>query len=181
METMKMHHLNKQKSDILRRVQRALVCRLGVACVALAATASAVAADKPVRGGTLVYPVHMGETSTYDCQAGFQNLAFRLAPHYSTLVKLSVDKYPQVEPDLAQSWKVSDDGLRYEFSLHPNVKFHDGSALTSADVKATLDRLINPPEGVVSVRRAMYDDIKSIEAPNATTLVLNMKSPNSAI
>lgn len=181
METMKVHHINKKKFDTLWRVQRASLRCLGAACVALAATASAVAADKPVRGGTLVYPVHMGETSTYDCQAGFQNLAFRLAPHYSTLVKLSVDKYPQVEPDLAQSWKVSDDGLRYEFSLHPNVKFHDGSALTSADVKATLDRLINPPEGVVSVRRAMYDDIKSIEAPNATTLVLNMKSPNSAI
>ncbi len=151
------------------------------ACVALAGAASVHAADEPVRGGTLVYPVHMGEPATYDCHAGFQNLAFRVAPHYSTLVQLDAERYPQVKPDLATSWTVSPDGLRYEFALHPNVKFHDGSALTSTDVKASLQRLSNPPAGVVSVRRAMFADIASVETPDAQTVVMTLREPNPAI
>jgi peptide/nickel transport system substrate-binding protein len=51
------------------------------------------------------------------------------------------------------------------------VKFHDGSPLTSADVKATYERIANPPAGIVSVRKAWYADIGGIETPDATTVV----------
>ena len=50
--------------------------------------------------------------------------------------------------DLAESWTVAPDGLTYTFKLRKGVKFHDGTALTSADIKATYDRLRNPPQGV---------------------------------
>ena len=46
--------------------------------------------------------------------------------------------------------------MTYTFKLHPGVKFHDGTTLTSADVKATYDRLRNPPPGVVSTRKATF-------------------------
>ena len=49
--------------------------------------------------------------------------------------------------DLAKSWTVAPDGLTYTFKLHEGVKFHDGSPLTSADVKATYERIANPPAG----------------------------------
>ena len=72
----------------------------------------------------------------------------------------------KIEGDLAESWAVSPDGLAFTFKLHKGVKFHDGSPLTSADVKATYERIINPPTGVVSTRRALYEDVSAIETPD---------------
>jgi peptide/nickel transport system substrate-binding protein len=45
-----------------------------------------------------------------------------------------------VEPAIAQKWDVSADGLTYTLNLRPNVKFHDGSTVTAADVVASLQR-----------------------------------------
>src|SRR5262249_43808799 len=41
----------------------------------------------------------------------------------------------------------------YTFKLCRNVLFHDGSPLTFVDVKASYERIIHPPEGVLSVRQ----------------------------
>ncbi len=69
--------------------------------------------------------------------------------------------------------------MTYTFKLHPGVKFHDGTALTSADVKATYDRLRNPPQGVVSTRKATFGDIGTIETPDANTVIFKMKAVNA--
>jgi len=60
----------------------------------------------------------------------------------------------RIEPDVASSWSASPDGLTYTFKLRKDVKFHDGSPLTSADVRATYDRIINPSDGVLSAARS---------------------------
>src|SRR5262249_25866139 len=65
----------------------------------------------------------------------------------------------RIEPDVVSAWSASPDGLTYMFKLRQDVRFHDGSSMTSADVKASYDRIINPPEGVLSSRRALYEDI----------------------
>ena len=83
--------------------------------------------------------------------------------------------------DLAQSYTVSPDKLTYTFKLHPNVKFHDGTPCTSADVKASYDRMRNPPQGVVSTRKATFADIPSIESPDPLTVVFKLKAVNAAI
>jgi peptide/nickel transport system substrate-binding protein len=57
---------------------------------------------------------------------------------------VDVDHGNKVQPRLATKWEVSDDNLRYTFSLAPNASFHDGSPLTAKDVIWTFDRLRDP-------------------------------------
>jgi len=152
---------------------------LVVAVAALAATPFGAHAQK--RGGELKFGVS-AEPPNYDCHAN-SSFAFihPVRPHYNTLLKFDPANYPKVVGDLAQSWTVSADGLTYTFKLHTGVKFHDGSAFSSADVKATYERISNPPQGVVSLRKGAYADIASIETPDPATVVFKLKAPNSAM
>ena len=152
---------------------------LGLAALlALPATASAQA---PKKGGTLVYAIG-AETPTYDCSATdtYAGLHF-LAPFYSTLLKFDLAAYPKVMGDLAESWTVSPDKKTYTFKLRNNVTWHDGSPFSSADIKATYDRLRNPPTGVVSTRKATFADIDTIDTPDPTTVVFKLSAVNPAM
>jgi peptide/nickel transport system substrate-binding protein len=152
---------------------------LGIAALAFAAGG---AQAQPVkRGGALTFAIS-AETPQYDCHGSdtYATLHFA-APFYSTLIRFKLDKFPEVEGDLALSWTVAPDLMTYTFKLRPGVLFHDGATLTSADVKATYERLRSPPQGVVSTRQATFADIGSIETPDASTVVFKMKSVNSAM
>jgi len=154
---------------------------LAVAAFLMQSEATPAAAQAPKKGGTLAFAV-VAEPPNYDCHAN-TSFAFvhPIAPHYSTLLKFDGKSYPKLIGDLAKSWTVSADGLTYTFKLAEGVKFHDGSALTSADVKASYERIANPPAGVVSVRKAWYADIDSIATPDAATIVFKLKAPNASM
>jgi peptide/nickel transport system substrate-binding protein len=155
---------------------------LALAVVALTWFGGAAVADPAAkRGGTLEYAVD-AEPPNYDCHANF-SFAFihSVIPHYSTLLKFSTADYPKVEGDLAESWTVSPDRMTYTFRLRPNVRFHDGSKLTSADVAASFQRIIHPPPGVFSARQAEYGAISSIDVPNATTVVFHLQWPEAVM
>ena len=64
-----------------------------------------------------------------------------------SLIQLNADT-GAIEPLLAESWSVADDKVTWTFRLRPNVRFHDGATLTSADVAASLKRLIDPKSGL---------------------------------
>src|SRR5262249_6470322 len=98
-----------------------------------------------------------------------------------TLLKFDDANYPQVIGDLAESWTVSPDRLTYTFKLRPNVFFHDGSRLTSADIKASYDRIVHPPSGVISARQVDYSAISSIETPNPLTVIFRLQWPEAAM
>ena len=154
---------------------------VGAAATLAALTLTAAAEPQPKHGGVLHFAVD-AEPGNYDCHANV-SFAFMhpVAPHYSTLLKFDGANYPQVTGDLAESWSVSADKLTYTFKLRPNVLFHDGSHMTSADVKASYERIVHPPEGVVSARQVYYSSIDRIDTPDALTVVFHLRWPEAAM
>ena len=155
--------------------------KLLLVAAALAVAASPAPAQMPQRGGELKFAVS-AEPPNYDCHAN-TSFAFihPVRPHYNTLLKFDAPNYPKIIGDLAASWTVSRDGLSYTFKLREGVKFHDGSALTSADIKASYDRIRDPQGGARSVRKAAYTDIASIETPDRLTVVIKLKKANASM
>ena len=82
------------------------------------------------RGGVLNFAIS-AEAPHYDPAGSdtYATLHFA-APFYSTLLRFNLSKFPAVENDLATSYTVAPDLMTYTFKLTPNVKFHDGTALT---------------------------------------------------
>jgi peptide/nickel transport system substrate-binding protein len=149
-----------------------------VTLIGLWATPSAMAQEKPRYGGHLNVAL-AGDPPSLDMhQETTFMVQIPMAPAYNTLVEFDPHNYPEIVGDLAKSWTVSDDHLTYTFTLHEGVKFHDGSELTSADVKVSFDRIIFPPEGVVAPRRSYYEAVKSIEAPTRYTVVFRLHYPS---
>ncbi len=74
--------------------------------------------------------------------------------------------------DLAESWETPD-ALTYVFHLREGVKFHDGREVTSRDVKATIEYMMNPENK--SPKRGAFFMIGSIETPNAYTVIFHLK------
>jgi peptide/nickel transport system substrate-binding protein len=149
----------------------------------LLTTGGAVAAgDIPKRGGTLNFAV-VAEPPNTDCHATTTfAMVHPVAPQYSTLLMFTgPHDNLKIEGDLAESWEVAKDGLSYTFKLRKGVKFHDGSDFTAEDIKATYERIINPPDGVISARKAQHQDIKSIETPDPHTVVFRMARVNMSM
>ena len=141
---------------------------------------SLASAETPKRGGTLTFAVTAEAPST-DCHAITTYAAVHvLAPHYSLLLKVDPDNYPKLKPDIAERWEVSPDALTYTFKIRPNVLFHNGTPLTSKDVKATFDRIRTPPAGIVSIRKELFADIASIDAPDPATVVMKIREPDAS-
>jgi peptide/nickel transport system substrate-binding protein len=138
--------------------------------------------QQPKHGGELVFPVP-SEPPSYD---GHREETFGLihpiAPHYNTLLRVDPTDPTGTKPaaDLAESWTVAKDGLMYTFKLRSGVKFHDGSVMTSADVKASYDKIIFPPAGVGSSRKGQYRAVEVVEAPDPSTVRFRLKWPESS-
>jgi ABC-type transport system substrate-binding protein len=109
--------------------------------------------DKAKRGGTLRLAAH-GPPSMFDVYASgtIANIGAQ-APMYDLLVRQDPrDPKLPIIPSLATSWTISPDGMTYTFKLRQGVKFHDGTDFTAEDVKATFDRIVFPPQGLISLR-----------------------------
>jgi peptide/nickel transport system substrate-binding protein len=74
----------------------------------------------------------------------------------------------------------SDGGRIYAFLIRDDVRFEDGSVLTAYDVAASWNKIVDPPEGVISARRGYYSMIQSVEAPDAKIVVFRLKYATSA-
>ena len=129
----------------------------------------------PQRGGTLrtAFGVTMSHFDAH--QGGGTHV---LCHMYNNLVRNNlVDGLRTVIPDLAESWEVGEGGLSFTFHLREGVKYHDGEAFSSADVAATFNRILDPPEGIISPMRANFSFVDSVEAVDDMTVQFNLNSP----
>ncbi len=143
----------------------------------LGAAGPAVAQDRPRAGGELVFVVP-AEPPSFDAH---REETFAMlhpgAPHYNLLLRVDPTDRTGTKfvGDLAESWTSSADKRTFTFKIRQGVKFHDGSLLTSRDVKATYDHIISPPEGVVSSRKEQYRAVEAVEAPTPDTVIFRLK------
>ena len=91
---------------------------------------------------------------------------------YSRLVRLDDQMRPT--PDLAERWE-QPDPKTFVFHLRRGVKFHTGRELTSADVKYTYERILNPE--TASIAKSFFDIIDRIDTPDPATVSFTLKQP----
>ena len=154
------------------------------AIVGVAAPATA-AEQTPKRGGTLTYMIPADAPPSFDGhREGTFATLHAAAPFYSVLIRINPENPTSITDfvcDLCTEMPTpSGEGDTYTFKLRDGVKFHDGSPLTAADVKASWDHIIHPPEGVLSLRQSFYRMVDRVEAPDATTVVFHLKFATNA-
>src|SRR5437016_5611389 len=158
--------------------------RFGLAaCFAvLALLSDALAQDRPRPGGELIFLVPSELPSYVGHREGTFGVVHPLAPHYDTLLRIDpTDRTgTRVVPDLAESWTISPDGLVYMLRLRQSVRFHDGSPMTSRDVKASYDKIAFPSANLVSMRKGAYTAIEVVETPDPQTVVFRLKWPQAS-
>lgn len=81
-----------------------------------------------------------------------------------------------VEPALAESWEISEDGTVYTFTLREGVTFHDGSAMDAEDVKFSLDRA--RAEDSVNAQKALFEGIAEVTVVDPQTVEVTLSQPD---
>ncbi|QQR38365.1 ABC transporter substrate-binding protein [Devosia rhizoryzae] len=96
---------------------------------------------------------------------------------YEPLVRLDAEL--NVVPAIASSWQFAEDAKTLTFTLDPNAKFSNGEQVTSADVKASFERLLD--EATAAAARSNFLSIASIDTPDDTTVVFNLSTADVPI
>ena len=158
---------------------------LGAALAVTVVAAPAIAAETPKRGGTLTFAIPADAPPSFD---GHREGTFAMlhvtAPFYSVLIRINPEN-PSSTTDFVcdvctELPEPSDDGKTYTFKLRDGIKYHDGTPMTAADVKASWEHIISPPEGVLSLRKSYYMMVDRVEAPDPKTVVFRLKFATGA-
>jgi peptide/nickel transport system substrate-binding protein len=125
----------------------------------------------PKHGGMLRYGITMRPPHFDIHQSGTINTLAAMAVMFDNLIRRDPrDSGQTIIPDLAHSWEIAKDGTTYTFHLRQGVLFHDGAELTADDVKATFDRIRQPPQGVSIPRSVLFRAVSEITAPDKYTV-----------
>ena len=135
------------------------------------------AAERPKGGGTLTMAIRGGlkllnpMISTRGTEARIRDLMFESL--------LGMDEKGNIQPNLAESWKVSADGKVVTFKLREGVKFHNGQEMTAADAKFSVDYTMNPKNGAYGL--ALLAEVDRAEVTDKYTLKVFLKNPSSGL
>src|SRR5438045_4255537 len=142
----------------------------GVALAALAAAAALPAAGQAKKDSVvlgMVLEPAPGLDPTVAAAAAIGEVV-----HMSVLEGLTkINMDGKITPLLAESWSTDPDGKVYTFKLRKGVKFHDGEAFDSSDVKFSFERA-KAPGSTNKAKKAVFDNISRIETPDPHTVIL---------
>jgi peptide/nickel transport system substrate-binding protein len=151
--------------------------RTGFAAALAAGATIMLAAAAADAGGTLRIGRDQ-DTVTFDPVLTVANADIWILDNMNAnLVRVTPDG-TGLEPDLAEKWTVSDDGKTYTFTMRHGLKFSDGSPLTVADVKFSLERARDLQ---ASVFGSMYKIMTGVETPDDHTVVIKLDKPSAPL
>ena len=146
------------------------------AIVAVAALpVAAQTANPQARNGGSIIHAHVAGPGHFDPAMFCTTVELEPAMHmYESLVMM--DASYAAKPMLASKVEVDPEGKRFTFTLRRGVTFHNGKEMTSADVIATLQRYAK-----ISPNAAVFADVTSFDAPDAYTVVINLKNTSAVL
>ena len=104
-----------------------------------------------------------------------------LMPNYDQLVMFDPNNLDEIVGQVAESWTVSDDGLRWLFTIRRGITFSNGNPLTAQDVAFTYDLIQNPPEDIPSPWIGNLGRVGDITTPDDYTLSLTLTSVDASL
>ncbi|WP_372594222.1 ABC transporter substrate-binding protein [Actinotalea sp.] len=140
-------------------------------------TAEPSTATAGTAGGDLVIGVTSDPDTLFPWKATQFQAVRVLEQIYGTLTEFDQDL--NVVPGLATSWETSEDGTQLTLTLREGVTFTDGTAFDSASVTSSLEAIMD--EANAAVARSSLSQVTSVDAPDASTVVLNLSAPDAAL
>ncbi|GAA0993883.1 ABC transporter substrate-binding protein [Subtercola frigoramans] len=126
-------------------------------------------------GGTLTLVATVAPKTLDASGAEWANQTPYFQAAYDTLLLADADG--TIKPFLASAWQYNDANTALTLTLRNDVKFSDGSALTSEVVKTNLERFKAGTSSTASALR----NVASIDTPDAQTVVINLTDPDPAL
>ncbi len=143
-----------------------------------ATTGTGGATGGGVNGGTLTLVI-TGNIPDLDPQSAYDSTASSVFfGTHEMLVRFKGSSTSEYQPMLASGWESNDDFSEWTFTIPEGIKFHDGSACDAAAVARSFQRFLDMGRGPVNVVSRFIDDSANITAPDATTVVFALTSPN---
>src|SRR5579863_8945047 len=183
---------SRKKITMLLPAFLALIAMLFAACGG-PSTTNQGASKAPASQQVFRFPLPVADIATFD-PALTSDLYSAQAINMVFTGLVSLNDQLKIQPQLASSWTTSSDGLTWTFQLRPNLKFSDGTALTSADVVYSINRAVEPATAspVGPYYLALLKDLNllttgkiktligdSLLAPDPSTVVIKISKPAS--
>jgi peptide/nickel transport system substrate-binding protein len=125
---------------------------------------------------TITIATNLGATTPDPTIVEDTDTIWKLEIALEGLVRTS-DDGTKIVPCLADSWDISNDGLKYTFHLKKGIRFADGNYVTPDDWIWSFERAMNATEGYWIFACSNIDKVAS---PDDSTLVLTLKTPDAA-
>ncbi|HKC91609.1 MAG TPA: ABC transporter substrate-binding protein, partial [Candidatus Limnocylindria bacterium] len=171
-----MNHLMYRR-ELLRRSALAAASIAILSCAPAATGPTASASLKPAKGGTITWG-QWDKNDVIDPALTTGAAAGEIAQNIlDTLITMDSDQ--KFYPALASKWTITDASKTFTFTLRDGVKFHDGSTLSSAAVKGSFDRILDPKTKAGAVV-SLVGPIDKITTPDDRTVVFSFKQPYPA-
>ena len=132
------------------------------------------ASDSPKRGGTLTVAIgrDLGLMHPLIGTTGNEQKTRELM--FESL--LAVDSTGKIQPNLAESWEISDKGKLYTFNLRKGVRFHNGQEMTGEDVKYAVDYSVNPKNSAYGLNYLGL--VERVEVGGKYAVQFHLKKPS---